>query len=127
MNSIGKLFNVALFGESHGPSVGVLITGAKPGIKVDYNLISEMLERRKPNYFGSTSRKETDDFFIESGVYNGYTTGTPILVRVLNEDVNESDYDEFLNIYRPSHTDFVAEKNIEDLIIYQVLVIFLED
>lgn len=110
MNSIGKLFNVALFGESHGPSVGVLITGAKPGIKVDYNLISEMLERRKPNYFGSTSRKETDDFFIESGVYNGYTTGTPILVRVLNEDVNESDYDEFLNIYRPSHTDFVAEK-----------------
>lgn len=109
MNSIGKLFNVALYGESHGPSIGVLITGAKPGIKIDYNLIDEMLERRKPNYVGSTPRKEADDFFIESGVYNGYTTGTPILIRILNKNVKESDYDDFKHIYRPSHSDFVAK------------------
>lgn len=110
MNSIGKLFNVSLYGESHGTSIGVLIKGAKPGIKVNYNLIHEMLERRKPSYYGSTPRKESDDFIIESGVYNGYTTGTPILVRVLNENIKVSDYEEFEHIYRPSHADFVAKQ-----------------
>lgn len=110
MSSFGKLFNVSLFGESHGSSVGVLITGMKPGIKVDYNLINQMLEKRKPNYKGSTPRKEKDEYQIESGVYNDFTTGTPILVRVPNLNVKKSDYDEFQDIYRPSHSDFVAEK-----------------
>lgn len=110
MNSFGKLFSISLYGESHGSSVGVLITGTKPGIKVDYDLINEMLERRKPNYLGSTPRKEKDEYIIESGVNEGYTTGTPILIRVFNENVRKKDYDEFKDIYRPSHSDFVAFK-----------------
>ena len=66
MNSFGKLFRVSIFGESHGNSVGILIDGMKAGIKVDYDLIKQDLERRKPNYKGSTPRKETDKFLIES-------------------------------------------------------------
>jgi chorismate synthase len=110
MNSFGKLFSVSLYGESHGSSVGVLITGARAGIKIDYDLINEMLERRKPNYLGSTERKEKDEYIIESGVYDGFTTGTPILVRVPNRDIKKTDYDEFKDVFRPSHTDFVAHK-----------------
>ncbi len=110
MNSFGKLFKVSIYGESHGPSVGVLISGIKPGIKVDYDLINEFLEKRKPNYAGSTPRKEDDDFIIESGINDGFTTGTPILIRVLNKNVKAKDYDDFKDIYRPSHTDFVAKE-----------------
>lgn len=108
MNSIGKLYRVSIFGESHGPSVGVLIDGFLPGIKVDYDLIHNDLERRKPSYVGSTPRKETDEIIIESGVHEGYTTGSPILVRVLNENVVSKDYEGFINTPRPSHVDFVS-------------------
>lgn len=110
MNSFGKLFKVQVYGESHGPSVGVLISGIKPGLKVDYKLIDEMLERRKPNYVGSTPRKEEDDYYLESGVFEGFTTGTPIMVRIPNKNVKQQDYNEFQTVYRPSHVDFVAKK-----------------
>lgn len=110
MNSFGKLFNISIFGESHGPSVGVLISGMKAGIKVDYDLIDAFLDKRRPNYVGSTPRKEDDSYIIESGISGGYTTGTPILIRVLNKNVREGDYSEFRDIYRPSHTDFVAKE-----------------
>lgn len=110
MNCFGKLFSVSLYGESHGSSVGVLITGAKPGIKVDYDLINLMLEARKPNYKGSTPRKEADEYVIESGINDGFTTGTPILVRVPNLNVRKNDYDKLKDIYRPGHSDFVASK-----------------
>lgn len=108
MNSIGKLYRVSIFGESHGPSIGVLIDGFLPGIKVDYELIHSDLERRKPTYVGSTPRKEKDEIIIESGVYKGYTTGTPILIRILNENIVSKDYEGFQNTPRPSHTDFVS-------------------
>lgn len=110
MNSFGKLFSISLFGESHGNSTGVLITGIKPGIKVDYELINDMLERRKPNYTGSTPRKENDEYVIESGINDGFTTGTPILVSVLNKNIRKKDYKDFDDIYRPSHSDFVAKE-----------------
>ncbi|NLN51108.1 MAG: chorismate synthase [Acholeplasmataceae bacterium] len=108
MNSFGKLFKVTIYGESHGPSVGVIISGIKPGIKVDYQLIESNLERRKPSYYGSTPRKEKDTYTIESGINQGYTTGTPILIRVLNEDLKKQDYNQFKEHYRPSHVDFVS-------------------
>lgn len=114
MNSFGKLFNVSLFGESHGPSVGVLISGLKPGIKVDHNLIKTMLERRKPSYVGSTPRKEKDEYEISSGVYNNYTTGTPIMIKIPNLNIREKDYDDFKEIFRPSHVDFVAYKKYKN-------------
>lgn len=110
MNSFGKLFKVSLYGESHGKSIGVLIDGVKPGIKLDYNLIDSFLNRRKPNYTGSTLRKEKDNYEILSGIYNDTTTGTPLLFNISNEDIKSSDYNIFKDIYRPSHTDFVAKE-----------------
>ncbi len=109
MNQFGKLFTVSIYGESHGSSIGVLIDGIKPGIKIDYDLIDSFLERRKPNYIGSTPRKEKDNYTIESGVFNGYTTGTPLLVQIKNENIISKDYDLFSDIYRPSHVDYVAK------------------
>ena len=108
MNSFGKLFRVSIFGESHGNSVGILIDGMKAGIKVDYDLIKQDLERRKPNYKGSTPRKETDEFLIESGVFNDLTTGSPILIRFLNKNIKSGDYNQFQDTPRPSHADFTS-------------------
>lgn len=109
MNSFGKLFKVSVYGESHGPSIGVLIDGVKPGIKLDYELIDEFLNKRRPNYLGSTPRKEKDIYTIESGVFNDVTTGTPLLVNIKNENIKSKDYKTIEDIYRPSHTDFVAK------------------
>lgn len=108
MNSFGKLYRVSIFGESHGNSVGILIDGLKPGIKVNYELINQDLERRKPNYVGSTPRKEADEFIIESGVFNDVTTGSPLLIRFLNKNVKSADYNQFQDVPRPSHTDYTA-------------------
>lgn len=108
MNSFGKLYRVSIFGESHGNSVGILIDGLKPGIKVNYELINQDLERRKPNYVGSTPRKEADEFIIESGVFNDVTTGSPLLIRFLNMNVKSADYNQFQDVPRPSHTDYTA-------------------
>ncbi len=109
MNSYGKLFRISIFGESHGEKVGVVIDGMRAGIKVDEDIINQALERRKPNYVGSTPRKESDTYIIESGVYNGFTTGTPILVSVENKNIIKKDYDEFVFHNRPSHVDFVSK------------------
>lgn len=113
MNSFGKLFKVAIYGESHGPSIGVLIDGIKPGIKLNYKLIDSFLNKRRPNYVGSTPRKEKDIYTIESGVYDDTTTGTPLLINIKNENVIKKDYDKFSQIYRPSHTDFVAKEKFK--------------
>lgn len=110
MNQFGTLFRVSIYGESHGKSIGVLIDGIKPGIKIDYDLIDSFLERRKPNYVGSTPRKEKDEYTIESGIYNDITTGTPMMIRIENTNIKSSDYNAFKDIYRPSHTDFVSFK-----------------
>ena len=86
MNHIGRLFQVNIFGESHGNSVGVLIDGVKPGIKLTEEDFTADLARRKSGGLGTTPRIEEDKVIIESGVFNGYTTGGAILIRFLNNN-----------------------------------------
>ncbi len=109
MNHIGRLFQVNIFGESHGNSVGVLIDGVIAGIPLSPLDFKEDLDRRKSNSLASTPRKESDEVIIESGVFNGFTTGGAILIRFLNENIRSKDYSNLLNHPRPSHSDFTAK------------------
>ena len=108
MNHIGRLFQVNIFGESHGASVGVLIDGVKPGIKLSVEDFSCDLLRRKSGGLGTTPRIEADEVIIESGVFNGYTTGGAIMLRFLNNNTKSKDYSNLVTQPRPSHADFVA-------------------
>ncbi len=108
MNHFGRLFQVNIFGESHGGCVGVLIDGVIPGIKLDESDFEADLARRKSGALGTTPRIEEDKVFIESGVFNGYTTGAPILLKFLNNNTKSKDYSNLVNHPRPSHADYVA-------------------
>lgn len=108
MNHFGRLFQVNIFGESHGECVGVLIDGVIPGIKLDEADFEADLARRKSGALGTTPRIEEDKVFIESGVFNGYTTGAPILLKFLNNNTKSKDYSNLVNHPRPSHADYVA-------------------
>ncbi len=105
---IGKLFRVSLFGESHGKCVGALIEGCPPGIEVSEDLLRRELIRRRPGSFLTSPRKEVDEPEILSGVFNGRTTGAPIVVIIRNRDVNSRFYELIKYLPRPSHADYVA-------------------
>ncbi|MBR4496749.1 MAG: chorismate synthase, partial [Acholeplasmatales bacterium] len=109
MNHIGRLFQINIFGESHGSSVGILLDGVKPGIKLSNDDFKADLLRRKSGGKGTTPRIEADEIMIESGVFNGYTTGAPILLRFLNTNTKSKDYSNLVNHPRPSHADYVAK------------------
>ena len=81
MNSFGRLFRVSIYGESHGISIGVVVDGVKPGIKLSVEDFLNDLSRRKSGGLGTTPRIEADEVMIESGVFNGYTTGAPVSLR----------------------------------------------
>ncbi len=110
-DSLGKLFKITVWGESHGPSVGVVIEGCPPKIKLNLDDIQKELNRRKPgrNNF-VTGRKEDDIFEILSGVFKGKTTGTPISISIKNHSINSSEYHEFQHVYRPGHADFTYQQ-----------------
>lgn len=107
LNSFGTLFKVSIIGSSHGPMVGVLIDGVKPGLKMTKDLFSDQLARRKPGAYG-TPRKEDDEPVFLSGVFNDYTTGAPLLISFENNNQKPKDYETLKSIYRPSHSDYVA-------------------
>lgn len=108
MNSFGVVFRVTLFGESHGHSIGVIIDGCPPGIAVNTDDFIADLRRRQSGSIGTTKRQEPDLPEILSGVFNGVTTGAPVTLVTKNSDKISSDYDEFKNIPRPGHADFVS-------------------
>lgn len=108
-NTFGNNVHITLFGESHGPAVGVVIDGLSPGLDVDDEAIRAMLSRRRPKGEISTARQEADEFFIESGVFNGKTTGTPICIRIPNADVRSADYEGCDRLARPGHADVAAQ------------------
>ena len=108
MNSFGRLFRVSIYGESHGASVGVLLDGVKPGIPLKEEDFNADIERRKAGKKGTTPRVEADSVIIESGVFNGYTTGSPIMLRFINGNTKSKDYSNLLTHPRPSHADFVS-------------------
>jgi chorismate synthase len=109
-NTIGKLFQVTTWGESHGKAVGVVIDGCPPQIPLDAQQIQLMLDRRRPgSSIASTQRKEEDIAEIFSGVFNGKTTGTPILIIVENTDAKPTAYRAYADIFRPGHGDYTYQ------------------
>ncbi|MBQ8689915.1 MAG: chorismate synthase [Clostridia bacterium] len=108
-NTYGQSISVTLFGESHGAMIGAVIDGIAPGIKIDIEYIQNCLDLRRPFGKISTSRCEADELEIVSGVFNGYTTGTPITVLIPNTNVKSADYKGFTVTPRPSHADYTAE------------------
>ena len=109
MNTIGRLFQVNIFGESHGKSVGVLVSGVPSGIELNESDFLSDLARRKSGKLGTTPRIEADEVKIASGVFNGYTTGSPILLMFENTNTKSKDYSNLITHPRPSHSDFVAK------------------
>ena len=110
-NSLGKLFRITTFGESHGGCVGVVIDGCPPGLKLSEEDIQPELDRRMPGQSNITSqRKEEDKIKILSGVFEGKTTGAPILLLAKNKDPRPKDYLHLKDLYRPSHADYTYEK-----------------
>ncbi|MDP9249648.1 MAG: chorismate synthase [bacterium] len=106
-NTLGQLFKITTFGESHGGAVGAVVDGCPPGIPISEEEIQKDLDRRKPGQSHITSpRKEEDTIHILSGVYEGKTTGTPILLLTHNKDMRPEDYDHMKKLYRPGHADF---------------------
>ena len=113
MNHIGRLFQINIFGESHGDEVGILLDGVKPGIKLSKEDFIPDLARRKSGGLGTTPRIESDEIMIKSGIFNGYTTGAPILLSFNNNNTISKDYSELLYHPRPSHADFVAKEKYD--------------
>ncbi len=106
-NTFGKIFKITTFGESHGHSLGLIIDGFPSNIEIDFELIKKDLERRKPGQSSiTTQRKESEEFEIISGIFEGKSTGMPITVTVKNQDQKSKDYDHISDKFRPSHADF---------------------
>jgi len=110
-NTLGILFRVTSFGESHGGAVGCVVDGCPPGLDISKNDIQKDLDRRKPGQSSITSpRKEQDEINILSGVLGGKTTGSPILLLAWNRDARPEDYEKLKNVFRPGHADFTFQK-----------------
>ncbi|MFY8019803.1 MAG: chorismate synthase [Bacteroidia bacterium] len=110
----GEIFKISSFGESHGPAIGVVIDGCPAGVEFDESLIKTDLDRRKPGQSDiSTSRKESEEFEVLSGVFEGKTLGTPIAIIVRNQDQRSGDYEHLKDIYRPSHADYTYQVKYE--------------
>jgi len=117
MNSFGRVFRISIFGESHGPSVGVVIDGCPPGIPIKPEDFEADLARRKSGAKGTTPRIEGDHPMFMSGIFNGFSTGAPITIMFENTNTRSGDYSQFKDIPRPGHADFVASqkyKGFED-------------
>lgn len=109
-NSFGQLFRITTFGESHGVAIGVIIDGCPAQLDIDMNFIQSELDKRKPGQSKiTTQRKESDTVQILSGIFEGKSTGTPIALLISNEDQRSKDYGHNVDVYRPSHADYVYD------------------
>ncbi len=106
-NSFGQCFKITTWGESHGPALGVVIDGCPPRIPLSESYIQNALDKRRPGKGGvaETTRKEPDKVHILSGVFEGFTTGTPISLIIYNKDAKSSAYDPLKDVFRPGHGD----------------------
>jgi len=110
-NSIGKLFTVSSFGESHGLALGCIVDGCPPGLAISEDDIQIDLDRRKPGSSRyTTQRKEEDTVKILSGVFEGKTTGTPIGMIIENQDQKSKDYSKIKDLFRPAHADYTYQQ-----------------
>lgn len=110
-NTLGKLFTVTTFGESHGPALGCIVDGCPPGLELSEADIQPELERRRTGTSRHTSqRKEPDQVKILSGVFEGRTTGTPIGMTIENTDQRSRDYEKIKDRFRPGHADYTYDQ-----------------
>ena len=106
-NTIGKLFTVTSFGESHGVAIGCIVDGCPPGMELNEADIQKDLERRRPGKSRhTTQRREPDEVQILSGLFEGKTTGTPIGLIIYNQDQRSKDYSDIMDRFRPGHADY---------------------
>lgn len=106
-NTLGKLFTVTSFGESHGPAIGGIVDGCPPGLPLTESDLQCELERRRPGKSRyTTQRREPDEVKILSGVFEGVTTGTPIGLMIENVDQRSKDYGNLSELFRPGHADY---------------------
>jgi chorismate synthase len=109
-NTIGNLFKVTTYGESHGSGIGAIIDGCPAGLAIDADFVQSELDRRRPGQSKIvTQRKESDTATILSGIFDGMTTGMPIAIHIPNEDQKSKDYDHIKDVFRPSHADFTYQ------------------
>ena len=109
-NTFGKIFQISTWGESHGPAVGVTIDGCPAGVPIDEEAIQVELDRRRPGQSDiTTPRSEDDRLEVLSGVFEGVSTGAPILLMVRNKDARPQAYDHLKDVYRPSHADYTYQ------------------
>lgn len=109
-NTIGQLFTLSTFGESHGAGIGGIIDGCPAGLNIDMAFIQKELDRRKPGQSAIVSpRKESDTISLLSGVFEGKSTGAPIAFFIPNEDQKSKDYEHLKDTFRPSHADYTYE------------------
>ncbi|WAI18184.1 MAG: chorismate synthase [Buchnera aphidicola (Acyrthosiphon caraganae)] len=110
-NTIGKIFCVTTFGESHGEALGCIVDGTPPGLELSVEDLQHDLNRRRPGTSRyTTPRCELDKIHILSGTFNGYTTGASIGLIIYNSDQRSKDYDDIKNLFRPGHADYTYEK-----------------
>ena len=109
MNTFGTLFRISIYGESHGNQVGVMIDGCPAGLSICDDDFTEDILRRKSGAKGTTPRIEDDKPFIVSGVFNGFTTGAPILISFQNKNTKSGDYNNLISTPRPGHADFTGK------------------
>ncbi len=110
-NSIGKIFKLTTFGESHGAAIGGIIDGCPAGLSLNFEAIQAEMQRRKPGQSAIvTQRKEADEVKFLSGIFEGKTTGTPIGFLIENTDQKSRDYSHIKDVYRPSHADYTYDK-----------------
>ena len=110
MNSFGRIFKVMIFGESHGPYIGVTIDGCPPGISINEDIFRHDLNRRKGGQPGATERAEQDEPEIVSGVFNAFSTGAPLTILFKNSETRSKDYEKIKDTPRPGHADYALWK-----------------
>ena len=107
MNTFGNKITVTIFGESHGTAIGAVLDGLPAGEAIDWDAVRLEMARRAPGKNPlSTARSEKDAFTIDSGYFQGHTTGTPLCMRIVNGDQHSKDYDQLRHIMRPGHADY---------------------
>ncbi len=110
-NTIGRLFRLTSFGESHGPAIGGVLDGCPAGLELDVAAVQRELDRRRPGSTAlGTARTESDHVEFLSGLYEGKTLGSPIGFVLRNSDAKSADYDALRTVYRPGHADEVYER-----------------
>ena len=110
MNSFGKLFRISIYGESHGESVGIVVDGCPAGLPLKHSDFKTDFSRRKSGAKGTSPRRVADIARFNSGVFNNFTSGAPLMILFENTNSRSKDYSKLKDVPRPGHADFTAQQ-----------------